>query len=148
MRAVGSQGETRDIARALLAHVTYQRLLGAIGRASGRRAGAGGDDRAAAGCGTTRAGRRRALPRLRRSHWFRRWRMPHGRRSTASAPTSAIASGASSPAGVRTSYTASAIRTRGSCSSAKGPAPTRTRRASRRRPGAGQLLTEIVHEGE
>src|SRR5262245_1363348 len=31
MRAVGSQGETRDIARALLAHVTYQRLLGAVG---------------------------------------------------------------------------------------------------------------------
>ena len=31
MRAVGSQGETRDIARSLLAHVTYQRLLGAVG---------------------------------------------------------------------------------------------------------------------
>jgi DNA polymerase len=31
MRGVGSQGETRDIARALLAHVTYQRLLGAVG---------------------------------------------------------------------------------------------------------------------
>lgn len=31
MRAVGSQGELRDVARALLAHVEYQRLLGAHG---------------------------------------------------------------------------------------------------------------------
>ena len=31
MRAVGSQGEMRDIARALLAHVAYQRMLGAVG---------------------------------------------------------------------------------------------------------------------
>jgi len=31
MRAVGSQGEMRDIARALLAHVEYQRVLGAVG---------------------------------------------------------------------------------------------------------------------
>jgi uracil-DNA glycosylase family 4 len=31
MRAVGSQGEMRDIARALLAHVDYQRMLGAAG---------------------------------------------------------------------------------------------------------------------
>ena len=38
MRAVGSQGETRDIARALLAHVTYQRLLGAVGAPAAERA--------------------------------------------------------------------------------------------------------------
>ena len=31
MRAVGSQGEMRDVARALLAHVDYQRMLGAVG---------------------------------------------------------------------------------------------------------------------
>jgi DNA polymerase len=31
MRAVGSQGEMRDLALALLAHVDYQRLLGAAG---------------------------------------------------------------------------------------------------------------------
>jgi len=31
MRAVGSQGEMRDVARALLAHVDYQRMLGAAG---------------------------------------------------------------------------------------------------------------------
>jgi uracil-DNA glycosylase len=37
MRAVGSQGETRDIARALLAHVTYQRLLGAVGAPAAER---------------------------------------------------------------------------------------------------------------
>src|SRR5512147_2290456 len=38
MRAVGSQGETRDIARALLAHVTYQRLLGVVGAPAAERA--------------------------------------------------------------------------------------------------------------
>jgi DNA polymerase len=31
MRAVGSQGEMRDIARALLAHVAYQRTMGTVG---------------------------------------------------------------------------------------------------------------------
>ncbi len=31
MRAVGSQGEMRDVARALLAHVDYQRMLGVAG---------------------------------------------------------------------------------------------------------------------
>jgi DNA polymerase len=31
MRAVGSQGEMREIARALLAHVAYQRTLGVVG---------------------------------------------------------------------------------------------------------------------
>jgi uracil-DNA glycosylase family 4 len=36
MRAVGSQGEMRDVARALLAHVAHQRLLGTVGVPSAR----------------------------------------------------------------------------------------------------------------
>src|SRR5512134_323480 len=40
MRAVGSQGEMRDLARALLAHVADQRALGVTGVPSAARADA------------------------------------------------------------------------------------------------------------
>jgi uracil-DNA glycosylase family 4 len=39
MRAVGSQGEMRDAARALLAHVAHQRLLGTVGVPRARPSG-------------------------------------------------------------------------------------------------------------